>query len=145
MSTIIDSDYLISMFDKRRILLLVDDGDGPKAVRIDDAINAAEAEVHGILSRQYTLSDLQSDASIKRVVATTAMHILELRRGDVSAGVIAAYNQALSYLQRLVEGSAKLGSVPEVLPRITQTNSEEVFEHTGYFIGLPDVRDEMKG
>jgi phage gp36-like protein len=139
---IIDKSYLLSLFDKRRVAQLVDDGDGPQSNRIDDAIAAAETEVFNLLSRQYTLQNLKDDASIKRVCAITAMYMLEMRRADITQAINTAYGQSLLYLQRIVEGDAKLNAVEEVLPRLTQTNAEDVFEHSGYFIGMPSIDDK---
>ncbi len=139
MGDIIDSNYLQSAFDSRRVAELANDGAGAKLTIINDAISAAESEVHNLLSRQYSLVELQNDASIKRCVAISAMFILEIRRSDVSKGITFLYNQSLSYLQRIVSGEAKLNAVAQVLPRITHTNENDVFEASEYFSGMPSL------
>ncbi len=144
MGDIITQAYLEGQFDKRRIATLVDDGGGAKASIIAEAINAAEAEVRNLLSRQYTLAQLQADVGVKRCVAVATMYILELRRSDVSKGISFAYQQSLNYLQRLIEGEAKLSAVDEVLPRVTHKNAADAFQRSGYFTGYlgPELPDD---
>lgn len=141
MSLLIDQTYLESAFDKRRIAQLANDGSGPKLTVVTDAINAAEAEVMNYLSKQYTVDQLAANLSVQRCVAIVTMYMLELRRSDVSKGIQIAYNAALNYIQSLIDGNAKLNEVPQILPRITQSNAQQLFESSGYFNGMLDTGD----
>lgn len=136
MGDIIDRVYLSSAFDKRRIEKLVNDGSGPDLTAIDDAISASEGEVRDLLSKQYSLAQLQASNSVKRMCAIFTMYSLELRRSDVSAGIKVAYANARATLTALIDGTSVLNAVQQVLPRITQVNAAQLFEQSGYFEGL---------
>lgn len=143
MGDLIDIAYLETAFDKRRLVKLVDDGSTPalRSAMINNAIAAAESEIQDILSKQYSLQQMQASVSVKRAVAIGTMYILEMRRSDISKAISLAYETSRNYLQGLVDGNAKLNAVPQVLPRITQSQSSLGFEN-GYFDGMSNAGDE---
>ena len=143
MAIIVAAD-LDNAFDSVRIDYLVDDGEGEdtatKDARIAAAIDRAEGTIKNVLSLNYTTTQIEADSGIKRICEVIAMYILEMRRSNYTAQLAAAYNDALSTLERLRSGEEKLAAVDQLLP--SHATMEEVLgplTRSEMFTGLPET------
>lgn len=127
------------MFDTNRIEQLASDAD-PKYNRVtfkksivDEKLLQAEGEVKNALSLQYTTTEMEANANLRRVVGSITMYLLELRRGDFTTQIATAYKWAQDQLTSLRDGTSKLSAVAQLLPSIDDTTEPTEATDSGFF------------
>lgn len=126
------------LFDPDRISQLSSDSSArfgtilPSSTIVQAVIDQAEGVVKNTLSLQYTTSDLEADAGVKRIVADLAMYYLESRRPPPLAETARLHKLALTLLRQLQLGEAKLAVVDQLLPTGPTDEPTEATD-SGYF------------
>lgn len=130
--------YLRLAFDTKRITQLTDDSNdsGIPGGIITQIIAAADDFVKATLSKQYTTAAMEASPLCQRLCAVIALYMLESRKGNVTDGVQAQYEQATATLAGIVDGTIKLTAEEQVLPRISPTACTDIFEVSNYFTGM---------
>ncbi len=129
---------LLQLFDAERIKQLASDKSTQfgKVVyserTVQTIITLAEGTIKNALCLQYSETQLEADAGVKRITADIAMYYLESRRPPISAETTRLYKIALSRLIQLQNGEAKLVAVDQLLPSGPTTAPVEAFR-TGFF------------
>lgn len=137
---------LFAAFDSDRIKQFASDytsGTGQPTyleTTVTSVLTNAEGLILLALSKQYTQSELEADAGIKRITLDIAMYLLESRKGNPSQIITDAYIRSQKILSDLQDGTSKLADVAQLLPTISVNNSSDALEITsqGYFDGVHD-------
>jgi len=139
---IIDATELDLAYTATRISQLSDDGNGPNADIVTQAIDRADGIIKNALVPIYTESQIEADNGVKRICEAFAIYYLESRRGDAPAQVLSSYVDAQRMLRDLVQGTARLAAADEALPSMSRDTGRGVLTQSSMFDGLPTDRIE---
>lgn len=131
---------LQNYYDGERILeLAMDPGmtEEQQANVLNTIIAAADSEVKAMLSKQYSVEQIEANPHMKYCCAIIALWKLEHRRpGSIPASIETDYQAVHAALVRLQTGDDLLHEVPQLLPRQIPAASK-VYEQSDYFVGMP--------
>jgi len=134
---ILSADELKKAYSSFRIDQLSDDGSGPDADIVSQAIAHADGIIKNALSVTYTTVAIEADNGVKRICAVLAIYFLESRRGDTPPQSSVDYKEAMELLLALTRGEIKLAAASEVLPSIERDTYRGPLSRSSLFDGLP--------
>jgi len=121
---------LKNKLDEATLIQLTDDADTGAIVSavIDAALEAADVEIDGYLSRKYTLPLANTPPLLLHMAADIAIVSLYSRRGGPPEHWQKRYENHIAFLGKVVSGEIALGvNAPDAGASVKLTNSERIF------------------